>query len=334
MAAGGALLPFIGFGDDAIKAHLLSPSQKPKESYDAIIIGGSYSGLSAALTLARCLRNVLVIDAGNPRNRHAQHAHNAYALDGEAPSDIQKTALEQLSPYKEYLELLRDEAVDVLKEEDRFIVKTRSSVQSKAAQIVFATGASDKLPDIKGLQEQWGKHVQHCPYCHGFESRKGKTMLICEHFQGLEILPSLRHWCENLIVSLQAASDVPEHMIEVFEKNGIQWTNKRVIEAVSNKNGLLIEVIYEDWTRESVNHIYVKPITQYQTQWAEKLGCEKDQTQRIVTDEFMLTTQKGVYAVGDISSRSMGQIIWAANSGMLAAVDINGNMVSRAFVGK
>ncbi len=35
-------------------------------SFDVIIIGGSYAGLSAAMALGRSLRNVLIIDASDP----------------------------------------------------------------------------------------------------------------------------------------------------------------------------------------------------------------------------------------------------------------------------
>jgi glycine/D-amino acid oxidase-like deaminating enzyme len=52
--------------------------------HDAIVVGGSYAGMSAALQLVRARRDVLVIDAGLPRNRVAAHAHGFLGQDGTA----------------------------------------------------------------------------------------------------------------------------------------------------------------------------------------------------------------------------------------------------------
>ncbi|MFE6690924.1 hypothetical protein ACFVFQ_31190 [Streptomyces sp. NPDC057743] len=34
-----------------------------------------------------------------------------------------------------------------------------------------ATGLRDKLPDIPGIRERWGRDLLHCPHCHGYEAR-------------------------------------------------------------------------------------------------------------------------------------------------------------------
>ena len=52
--------------------------------YDVIVVGGSFAGLSAALQVARARRRVLVVDAGNPRNRFAAHSHGFLGQDGRA----------------------------------------------------------------------------------------------------------------------------------------------------------------------------------------------------------------------------------------------------------
>ena len=58
------------------------------ENWDAIIIGASAAGLSAAQALGRSLRRTLVIDSGLPRNRFADHMHNVLGHDGRLPAEL------------------------------------------------------------------------------------------------------------------------------------------------------------------------------------------------------------------------------------------------------
>ncbi len=55
---------------------------------DAIVIGGRYAGMAAALQLARARRKVLVIDAGQRRNRNARRSHGFLGQDGVDPARI------------------------------------------------------------------------------------------------------------------------------------------------------------------------------------------------------------------------------------------------------
>ena len=67
--------------------------------YDAIIVGGSFAGLSAAIQLARARRRILLVDAGRPRNRFSEASHGFLGQDGAAPADIMREGLRQLSAY-------------------------------------------------------------------------------------------------------------------------------------------------------------------------------------------------------------------------------------------
>ncbi|HEY0254877.1 MAG TPA: FAD-dependent oxidoreductase, partial [Kofleriaceae bacterium] len=68
-------------------------------SYEVIIVGGSYAGLSAATQLARAKRKVLVVDAGLRRNRFASHAQGFLTQDGVAPGEIARIGKAQLLAY-------------------------------------------------------------------------------------------------------------------------------------------------------------------------------------------------------------------------------------------
>ncbi|MFY8005349.1 MAG: FAD-dependent oxidoreductase, partial [Chitinophagaceae bacterium] len=99
-------------------------TNKPKPQYDVIIIGGSFAGLSAALTLARCLRTVLVVDAGKNRNRFSKQANNALALDGKTPKSIISNSIDRLNKYEKYLDLLQDSVIDIERKNNEFTITT------------------------------------------------------------------------------------------------------------------------------------------------------------------------------------------------------------------
>src|SRR5581483_4474373 len=136
--------------------------------YDAIIIGGSFAGLSAAMYIARARRSVCIVDTGAPRNRFAAHAHGFFAQDGHEPSSILATARSQVAAYPS-AGFVRNEARSAAAEPDGFSVTLATGEVLASARVVLAFGVSDELPLIPGLAERWGKSVLHCPYCHGYE---------------------------------------------------------------------------------------------------------------------------------------------------------------------
>lgn len=70
------------------QASTVSGIQQPRDVanstgiYDAIVIGGGPSGLSALSGLARVRRKVLMVDSGEYRNAATRHMHDVIGLDG------------------------------------------------------------------------------------------------------------------------------------------------------------------------------------------------------------------------------------------------------------
>jgi thioredoxin reductase len=67
--------------------------------FDAIVIGGSFAGLSGAMHLARTGRNICVIDGGQPRNRLARASHGFFEQDGLPPHQVIAEARAKFQAY-------------------------------------------------------------------------------------------------------------------------------------------------------------------------------------------------------------------------------------------
>src|SRR5688500_2963146 len=90
-----------------------------RKTFEVIIVGGSYAGLSAAMSLGRSFRQVLVIDSGNPCNRQSLLSHNFITQDGAKPSDIFTKAKEEVLKY-ESVSFLNAKAVKAENSKNRF----------------------------------------------------------------------------------------------------------------------------------------------------------------------------------------------------------------------
>src|SRR5436305_11922989 len=75
-------------------------SDARRDAVDVAVVGGGYSGLSAAMWAARYRRRVMVIDGGEQRNRATTSAHGYLGFDGASPGTILERARADLSRYR------------------------------------------------------------------------------------------------------------------------------------------------------------------------------------------------------------------------------------------
>ena len=169
-------------------------SASAAHSCDIAVIGGGAGGLAASIALARSLRSVVVIDAGQLRNESSAHAHNVLGNEGMNPRDLIAKGRAEAEEYgvtfvdTTVADVRRLESTDTATGEahrlneaapgHRFELTTSAGAQISARRIIIATGSSDELPDVPGLAEGWGETVLHCPYCHGYEVRGQRIGVI------------------------------------------------------------------------------------------------------------------------------------------------------------
>lgn len=164
-----------------------SPSPSTLRTFEVAVVGGGAGGLAASIALARSLRSVVVIDAGQPRNVSSAHAHNVLGQEGINPHDLIAKGRAEAQAYG--VTFIDDTAATVRTSDNdprpaeaapasRFELTTSAGVNVRSQRIILATGLTDELPDIPGLADGWGETVLHCPYCHGFEVRGQRIGII------------------------------------------------------------------------------------------------------------------------------------------------------------
>lgn len=297
-------------------------------NYDAILIGGSYSGLSAAMALGRSLRKVLIIDAGNPCNKQTPHSHNFITQDGERPSVIAAKAKEQVLKY-DSIQFITDKAIKGEKSEKGFIIETQSGAFYSSKKLIFATGVKDIMPNIKGFAESWGISVIHCPYCHGYEFRNQKTAIMANGDRAFHLASLVHNLTKKLIILTTGKANFDDTQIAKLHQNGIEIIETEIAE-MEHQNGQIQNVVFENGRRISLDAVYAGIPFEQHTDLPLALGCELTEQGYIKVDPFQKTSVQGIYACGDNSSmmRSVANAVYTGN--MVGAM-VNKELVDATF---
>jgi thioredoxin reductase len=294
--------------------------------HDAIIVGGSFAGLSAAMYIARARRSVRIIDTGLPRNRFAAHSHGFFAQDGSEPGVMIATARAQVAAYPT-ASFVDGEAVGAAGEPDGFSVTLASGEVLQGARLVLAFGISDELPAIPGVAERWGKSVIHCPYCHGYEFSGQRLGVLNVSPMSLHQAMLIAEWGPTTLYLNGDSEPDPETLAKLRER-GVA-IEPAAVRALHGDGAHLSAIELADGRRSAVDALYLGPRTRLNSDIARQLGCEMEEGtwgSLIQTDSQRMTTVPGVFAAGDIT-RSAHNVTWASADGVTAGVALHRSLV-------
>jgi len=293
---------------------------------DAIIIGGSFAGLSAAMYIARARRRVCVIDAGAPRNRFAEHSHGFFGHDGSAPANLNAIARSQVAAYPT-ARFIVGTATSARRDGDAFAVTLDDKTELRGKGLVLAYGVSDELPAIEGLPERWGRTVLHCPYCHGFEFSDRRLGVLYASPLSVHQATLIAEWGPTTFF-LDGATDIDSAALDGLSRRGVS-IEERKVRALRGEGTHLEAVELVDGTLLPLDALYIGAPTRLNSSIAEQLGCDLEQGvfgALIKTDGQKQTTVPGVWAAGDIA-RQPHSATWASADGVTAGTALHRSLV-------
>ncbi len=306
-----------------------------ESTYDVVVVGGGAAGLSAALTLGRSRRSVLVIDAGAPRNAPAGHIHNYLAREGATPGDLLADGRAEVTGYGG--QVVTGDVTSAEPGDDGvgFRVTMADGSSVAASRLLVTTGLVDELPDVAGLAQQWGGDVLHCPYCHGWEVRdQALGILGTGPFAAHQAL-LFRQWSADITLFLHTAPALTDEQWDQLAARGIRVVDGEVT-ALETTDGRLSGVRLRSGELFARQAVVVAPRFTARANVLASLGLQPTPMEMdghvigsyIAADPTGATAVPGVWVAGNVTDLRAG-VINAAAAGMNVAAAINADLIAQ-----
>ena len=295
-----------------------------KNLYDVIIIGGGPAGYTAALYTVRSGFSTLVIEkmaAGGQMNETTQidnYPGFDEGIDGFSLGMKMQSGAERFGA-----ETLNAQVLSVQLHGDIKVIETDDGIYSARA-VIIATGAGHKHLGLEKEQELVGKGVGYCAACDGMFYR-GKTVAVVGggNSAAADALVLSRIAKKVHVIhrrdALRATKIYHEPLMRA-ENVEFHW-NSEVSQLLSEgklTGAVLKNVRSGEESMLELDGLFISigrdPATKL---FAGQL--ELDQNGYIVAGESTETSVPGVFAVGDVRTKAVRQIVTAAADGAVAA---------------
>ena len=292
--------------------------------YDTLILGGGPAGYSAALYTARAGLDTLVIEKICPGGQMAttdiidNYPGFDTGIDGIELGMKMAAGAERFGTKSAYAEVTMVDLAPAIKR----VVTTDGEYLGKT--VIIATGASPRPLGLEGEQALIGRGVHYCAHCDG-RFYKGKTVMVVGggNSAASDAL-YLSGLCEKVILvhrrDTLRATKIYHAPLMRAQNVEFCW-NCKISELHADKRieSVTLTDIPTGQEREvKIDGLFVSIGRQPATElFAGQIAL--DAQGYVVADESTKTSIPGVFAAGDVRTKTLRQVVTAAADGAVAA---------------
>lgn len=291
--------------------------------YDMIIIGGGPAGYTAALYAARAGLDTLIIERMSPGGQMAitdiidNYPGFDEGVDGFTLGMKMQAGAERFGAKTEYAEVTEV----ALREEPKRINTTSGELLAKT--VVIATGANPRELGIEGEQSLVGRGLHYCAHCDGRFYKDKTVAVVGGGNTAAQDALYLSHLAKKVYMihrrdTLRATKIYHEPLMKAENVEFIWDSAVRDYIMDGRIKGAVIENLKSsEKTELFFDGIFVsigrKPATELFSE------IDKDDGGYIVAGEDTKTNIDGVFAVGDVRTKALRQVVTAVGDGAVAA---------------
>ncbi|MEO3993606.1 MAG: FAD-dependent oxidoreductase [Desulfurococcaceae archaeon TW002] len=309
----------------------LGMPKKPRETetLDVLVVGAGPAGLSAALYSKRLGLKTACIgeDLGGTLNEAGMVDDYIGIPDIPGP-ELAKIFVEHVRKYE--VPIYRDSVIDIVKENSKFKITTKSGVVFTARAVILAVGSKRRKLGVPGEAEFAGKGVTYCAPC---DAPLFKEKVVAVVGGGNSALQSA------LLMTSYATKTYLIHRRDSFRAYDVYVklvTNHPKIELVLNsvvrsiggdKSVEWIEVenlVTHEIRKIKVDGVLIEIGSEPPKEFFTRIGLKLDEHGYVIVEPGQKTNIEGMFAAGDCTGgpykKKFDQVVTAVAEGALAAL--------------
>ncbi len=294
------------------------------EEYDVVIIGGGPGGITAGIyTVQAGLKPVIIekaIEGGMMNN--TELVENWPGTNSIRGMELSEKMADHAKEFG--VKFIGAEVVDVKTKEDKKVAILDNGKEIKGKVLIISTGSRPRLLNSKGEKEFMGKGVSYCATCDGHFFKDKEIIVVGGGNSALDEALFLTKIVKKITVVQNLAYLTADKLLQkkLNDTGKVDYIFSSVVKEIKGDKFVNKLIILNTETNEEkeldTEGIFVfvglSPNTEF---LKDKIPLNK--WGYIEADKTMETSRKGIYAVGDVRSKEIRQIVTAAADGAIAA---------------
>lgn len=293
--------------------------------FDTLILGGGPAGYSAGMYAARGALSTAIVDVsmlgGQPSNYLELENYPGFERIGGFE------LMEKFEQHADYFGVQKFpmqeiEKIDLLSFPK--IIKTKE-YEFRAKTVIIATGAKPMKLGVKGEEEFIGRGVSYCAICDGAFYKDKVVAIVGGGNSAIEEGIYLTKFASKVYIIHRRNELRADKIIQkrAFENPKIEIIWDSVVKEIKGESSVK-SLILENVKNGNTTELDVDGVFPYIGITPNSEGfsgqVQQDSHGFVITNDKMETSQEGVFAVGDIRTTPLRQVITAASDGAVGAV--------------
>ena len=296
-----------------------------KLEFDTLILGGGPAGFSAGIYTARGELKTAIIDinmlGGQPSNYMELENYPSYTVIG---------GYDLMEKFEQHADKFGVQKYPMQEIESINLTSTPKIIKTKDFEfqgktVIIATGAKPMKLGVKGEEEFLSRGVSYCAVCDGAFYKDKIVAVVGGGNSAVEEAIYLTRFAKKVYIihrrnELRADKIIQER---AFKNDKIEFIWDSTVKEITGDT-LVKSVILENVKTKEISQLQIDGIFPYIgiTPNTDGINGQLSQDAKgfIVTDETMQTSIEGVFAVGDVRTTPLRQVITAAADGATAGV--------------